>query len=85
VFGNGDLGQLGLGIDQLDEISRPKLHSWFDKRILPNSPTLEDEDENLKTLDWSGKVVGSLGGKGVEWIHCGGMHSLCIDGDGREG
>ena len=29
MFGNGDMGQLGLGPDTLDEIPRPRLHAWF--------------------------------------------------------
>lgn len=28
IFGTGDMGQFGLGPDELDEIKRPKLHSW---------------------------------------------------------
>jgi len=33
VFGNGDAGQFGLGPDVLDEIGRPKLHSWIEEAI----------------------------------------------------
>jgi hypothetical protein len=29
MFGNGDMGQLGLGPDTLDEIPRPKIHAWY--------------------------------------------------------
>lgn len=28
VFGNGDMGQHGLGTDVIDEIKRPRLHAW---------------------------------------------------------
>lgn len=28
VFGNGDMGQHGLGIEMIDEIKRPRLHAW---------------------------------------------------------
>jgi regulator of chromosome condensation len=28
VFGNGDMGQHGLGTDAIDEIKRPRLHVW---------------------------------------------------------
>jgi regulator of chromosome condensation len=28
MFGNGDMGQLGLGPDTLDEIPRPRIHAW---------------------------------------------------------
>ncbi|QRV82740.1 RCC1/BLIP-II protein [Ceratobasidium sp. AG-Ba] len=33
VFGNGDMGQFGLGTDTLGDISRPRLHSWFKDAI----------------------------------------------------
>lgn len=33
VFGNGDAGQFGLGPDVMDEIGRPKLHSWIEEAI----------------------------------------------------
>ena len=29
MFGNGDMGQLGLGPDTLDEIPRPRIHTWY--------------------------------------------------------
>lgn len=28
IWGNGDMGQLGLGTDALEEIQRPRLHAW---------------------------------------------------------
>ena len=28
IFGTGDMGQLGQGPDELDDIKRPKLHAW---------------------------------------------------------
>lgn len=28
VFGNGDMGQHGLGIEVIDEIKRPRQHTW---------------------------------------------------------
>lgn len=35
VFGNGDFGQHGLGVDAsvLGDISIPKVHSWFEKVV----------------------------------------------------
>lgn len=33
VFGNGDMGQHGLGTDVLDEIKRPRRHAWIAKEI----------------------------------------------------
>ena len=30
VFGTGDFGQFGLGTETLGEISRPRLHAWFE-------------------------------------------------------
>ncbi|EJT97405.1 RCC1/BLIP-II [Dacryopinax primogenitus] len=33
IFGNGEMAQLGLGVDMLDEIRRPKLHTWFEEAI----------------------------------------------------
>ena len=33
MFGNGDMGQLGLGPDTLDEIPRPRLHAWYVSHI----------------------------------------------------
>lgn len=30
VFGNGDMGQHGLGTDALDEVKRPRKHPWVD-------------------------------------------------------
>ena len=31
VFGNGDMGQHGLGTEALDEIKRPRRHAWVAK------------------------------------------------------
>lgn len=33
VFGNGDMGQHGLGTEVLDEIKRPRRHAWVAKMI----------------------------------------------------
>ncbi|WVQ83752.1 hypothetical protein IAT38_005896 [Cryptococcus sp. DSM 104549] len=33
IWGTGDSGQFGLGPDELDEIARPKLHSWFEEQV----------------------------------------------------
>ncbi|KZO92598.1 RCC1/BLIP-II protein [Calocera viscosa TUFC12733] len=33
IFGNGEMGQLGLGVDVLEEIPRPSLHTWFQEAI----------------------------------------------------
>ncbi|KDN44271.1 RCC1/BLIP-II [Tilletiaria anomala UBC 951] len=32
VWGNGDMGQFGLGTETLDEIKRPRLHSWVEEK-----------------------------------------------------
>lgn len=32
VFGNGDMGQHGLGTDVIDEIKRPRKHVWVDTK-----------------------------------------------------
>lgn len=32
IWGSGDMGQHGLGIDTLDEIQRPMLHEWADEQ-----------------------------------------------------
>lgn len=32
VFGNGDMGQHGLGTDVIDEIKRPRKHVWVDEK-----------------------------------------------------
>jgi regulator of chromosome condensation len=33
VFGNGDAGEFGLGVDVLSEIGRPKIHTWVEEVI----------------------------------------------------
>lgn len=33
VWGNGDAGQFGLGVDEMNEIGRPKLHTWIEDAI----------------------------------------------------
>ncbi|WRT68651.1 uncharacterized protein IL334_005630 [Kwoniella shivajii] len=67
IWGTGDMGQFGLGPDELDEIPRPKLHSWF-----------EDEVEDGKL-----SRDGAEGSGGLESVACGGMHTLAIDEAGR--
>ncbi|WVR09387.1 hypothetical protein IAU60_006454 [Kwoniella sp. DSM 27419] len=67
VWGTGDMGQFGLGPDELDEIPRPKLHSWFEEQI---------EDGKLSRN-------GKEGSGGLEAVACGGMHTLAIDEAGR--
>lgn len=32
IWGSGDMGQHGLGIDALEEIQRPMLHEWVDEQ-----------------------------------------------------
>lgn len=34
VFGNGDMGQLGLGTAFLEEISYPRRHVWFESAVM---------------------------------------------------
>ncbi|WVF67604.1 hypothetical protein IAT40_002362 [Kwoniella sp. CBS 6097] len=67
IWGTGDMGQFGLGPDELDEIARPKLHSWFEEQI---------EDGKLSR-------GGKEGSGGLETVSCGGMHTLAIDEAGR--
>ncbi|WWC90461.1 uncharacterized protein L201_005396 [Kwoniella dendrophila CBS 6074] len=67
IWGTGDMGQFGLGPDELDEIPRPKLHSWFEEEI---------EDGKLSR-------DGKEGNGGLESVACGGMHTLAIDEAGR--
>ncbi|WWC71324.1 uncharacterized protein I206_105278 [Kwoniella pini CBS 10737] len=67
IWGTGDMGQFGLGPDELDEIARPKLHSWFEEEI---------EDGKLSR-------DGKEGSGGLEAVACGGMHTLAIDEAGR--
>lgn len=33
IFGNGDMGQLGLGTTVMGEITRPRLHAWFESAL----------------------------------------------------
>lgn len=33
VFGTGDFGQFGLGVDTLGEIKRPRIHQWVEDAI----------------------------------------------------
>ena len=61
VFGNGDAGQFGLGVDVLSEIGRPKIHTWVEEAI---------KDDKY-------------GGKGLENIVAGGMHTLAVTSDGQ--
>lgn len=56
-----------MGPDNLDEIGRPKLHSWFEEQI---------EEGNLSR-------DGKPGSGGLESVCCGGMHTLAIDEAGR--
>ena len=67
IFGTGDMGQIGLGPDQLDEIPRPKLHTWFEAQI---------EGGKLSGDRRSGSG-------GFETVACGGMHTLAVDEGGR--
>ena len=69
IFGNGDMGQLGLGTDFLQEIPRPRRHVWFESAV--KSGILgADGDDNSE-------------GAGVEKIYAGGMHTLVVDEAGR--
>ncbi|GFZ51886.1 Poly(A)+ RNA transport protein 2 [Saitozyma sp. JCM 24511] len=67
IFGTGDMGQFGLGPDELEEIGRPKLHSWFEEQI---------EDGKLSR-------DGTSGSGGLETVAAGGMHTLAIDEGGK--
>lgn len=75
VFGNGDMGQHGMGWDAdsddedapkkpkvLVEISRPRLHTLIEEKI------------GRKEKGWE---------QGIASLECGGMHTLAVDGDGK--
>lgn len=68
VFGNGDMGQHGLGVDVLGEIKRPRSHKWFEEHV---------------GLAKKGEEGGEGWKDGVKQIVAGGMHTLAIDGLGR--
>lgn len=82
VWGNGDMGQFGLGTDSVcisfslifSELMSIGVHQLGD--IV--RPRLHIEIQDLSTK-------GSLGepNAGLEAVACGGMHSLCIDELGR--
>ncbi|SDA01258.1 BZ3500_MvSof-1268-A1-R1_Chr10-1g02543 [Microbotryum saponariae] len=64
VFGNGDFGQHGLGIENgMMEIVRPRLHATIEKMIAVDG--------------------GQAWKRGVASLECGGMHTLCVDGEGK--
>ncbi|KDE04657.1 hypothetical protein MVLG_04955 [Microbotryum lychnidis-dioicae p1A1 Lamole] len=64
VFGNGDFGQHGLGIENgMMEIVRPRLHATIEKMIAGEG--------------------GEAWKRGVASLECGGMHTLCVDGEGK--
>ncbi|KAH7108381.1 regulator of chromosome condensation 1/beta-lactamase-inhibitor protein II, partial [Auriculariales sp. MPI-PUGE-AT-0066] len=51
IFGSGEFGQLGLGTDCLNEISRPRLHAWFESAV--QKGILGGEAAGLETA-WAG-------------------------------
>ncbi|KAH8915229.1 hypothetical protein BT69DRAFT_1325464, partial [Atractiella rhizophila] len=75
IFGSGDMGQFGLGTTELDEITRPKLHSWFDSRIPPKAP----EEDALGLAN----EAHTLPSPGISDVECGGMHTLVVTSDGK--
>jgi len=77
VCGTGDFGQLGLGVDNLSEVPRPRLHKWFEE----NSRLPQTNGQNGEAAAVSQTPV--LGEYGIEDFTCGGMHSLAIDSEGK--
>ncbi|KAG8934737.1 hypothetical protein FRC02_009318 [Tulasnella sp. 418] len=62
VFGNGDMGQFGLGTDTLGDITRPRLHKWFDEAV--RNGTLGGEGAGLEAVAVGGMhslVIDELG------------------------
>jgi regulator of chromosome condensation len=82
MFGNGDMGQLGLGPDTLDEIPRPRIHTWY----IPSNNDLKEEKliTRFEEMAEDGELSrdGKAGG-GLETIYAGGMHNLAIDEAGK--
>jgi hypothetical protein len=79
------MGQFGLGPDELEEIGRPKLHSWSVRARIAD---IRDEvltrgrfEEQIE----DGKLSrdGKEGSGGLEAVACGGMHTLAVDEGGK--
>lgn len=88
VCGTGDFGQLGLGVEVLSEVPRPRLHKWFEENSrAPASntdtaaPTNGAETETADKKEASTTPV--LGKHGIEDLASGGMHSLAVDSEGK--
>jgi regulator of chromosome condensation len=93
AVGNGDMGQLGMGTDETNELRRPKLHPWFEENS--QMPTKEEKTVEQDTPAENGDASGekkeatstqtepTLGKLGVEDVACGGMHSLVVDSNGK--
>lgn len=81
MFGNGDMGQLGLGPDTLDEIPRPRIHTWYAYSSLRYGQVTDDRFEEMAE-DGELSRDGKPGG-GLETIYAGGMHNLAIDEAGK--
>lgn len=79
------MGQFGLGPDELDEIARPKLHSWCWPPDIYGWPTAERFVCRFEEQIEEGKLSrdGRGGSGGLETVACGGMHTLAIDEGGR--
>lgn len=69
TWGSGSCGQLGLGTATqfLGELSKPRLHDWFELVRRPGG----------------GGLLGLEEGSGVETVATGGMHTLAIDEVGK--
>lgn len=76
------MGQLGQGPDELGDIQRPKIHSWYAFSFPQISYMLiyrfEEQIEDGKL-----SRDGEEGSGGLEAIAAGGMHTLTIDEGGR--
>jgi regulator of chromosome condensation len=80
IFGTGDNGQFGLGVEQTDEIPRPRLHDWFKVNSVPPAQT-NGSEENGEAQESKPKAL--LGPHGIEQVACGGLHSLALDSEGK--
>lgn len=84
VCGTGDFGQLGLGVDVLSEVPRPRLHKWFEENSrLSEAKADGDDKKEEEGADNKASSVPVLGKYGIEDLASGGMHSLAVDSEGK--
>ncbi|KDQ21657.1 hypothetical protein BOTBODRAFT_26088 [Botryobasidium botryosum FD-172 SS1] len=65
IFGNGEMGQFGLGITELGSIPAPTLHSWFEGAI--QSGILGDEGAGLEKVVAGGMHTLAIDEEGRVW------------------